>query len=253
MGGGLAEGVRPVAMHLEGRSAYALLAWGLTHRTWPDRTIASTARRYVRDMRAVQPHGPYFVGGRSSGGIVAFEMACQLRSAGHEVLPVVLFDTGGPESPRRKRFGYRLRTRLDEMRRQQPSRSRRIVGAARIVARTLAGEVIAAYYGNTAGIVRRDLTGQRWAFRCSRHAMLRRYRPDAYDGTVLLLRAEVPPRNLDHRWDRHDLGWGPYVRGALTIVDVTGTHSTLADEPHAAATAAAIERVVAPIERKLRS
>lgn len=36
-------------------------------------------------LRSVQPKGPYFLGGWSFGGWVAFEMAQQLQNSGEEV------------------------------------------------------------------------------------------------------------------------------------------------------------------------
>ena len=48
-------------------------------------SIAAMAADYVAQMRGVQPKGPYHVLGHSFGGIVAHEMAVQLREAGEEV------------------------------------------------------------------------------------------------------------------------------------------------------------------------
>ena len=45
-----------------------------------DRTaVSKRARRYLAEIRAIQPRGPYRVGGFSFGGLVAFEMACRLQ------------------------------------------------------------------------------------------------------------------------------------------------------------------------------
>jgi amino acid adenylation domain-containing protein len=60
------------------------------------RLVASNeelAARYLVDVRAVQPRGPYFLGGYCMGGTVAFEMARQLRSAGEEVALLAAVDT----------------------------------------------------------------------------------------------------------------------------------------------------------------
>jgi len=38
------------------------------------------AAYYIKALRTVQPEGPYFLGGWSFGGLVAFEMAQQLLS-----------------------------------------------------------------------------------------------------------------------------------------------------------------------------
>ena len=47
--------------------------------------VASLAARYVSEIREVQPEGPYNVLGWSIGGTLAYEMACQLEAAGHDV------------------------------------------------------------------------------------------------------------------------------------------------------------------------
>jgi thioesterase domain-containing protein len=54
------------------------------------------ATRYVEALREVRPHGPYRLGGWSSGGVVAFEMARQLERAGETVERVALLDTPSP-------------------------------------------------------------------------------------------------------------------------------------------------------------
>ena len=58
--------------------------------------VEDLAASYLAEVRTVQPVGPYFLGGLSFGGIVAFEMAQQLSAAGEEVALLVLFDTPTP-------------------------------------------------------------------------------------------------------------------------------------------------------------
>ena len=55
--------------------------------------LASNYRARIQDM---YPHGPYQLYGVSAGGIVAIEIARQLKDAGEEVPLVVLGDTPGP-------------------------------------------------------------------------------------------------------------------------------------------------------------
>src|ERR1043166_7024900 len=51
------------------------------------------AAHYIKELREIQPTGPYLLGGRSSGGTIAFEMACQFEAAGETVALLALFDT----------------------------------------------------------------------------------------------------------------------------------------------------------------
>jgi pimeloyl-ACP methyl ester carboxylesterase len=59
-------------------------------------SLEEIAAEYVSHVRSVDPTGPYFVGGLSFGGIVAFEMARQLASQGALVEMVALLDSRGP-------------------------------------------------------------------------------------------------------------------------------------------------------------
>src|SRR5712692_5548145 len=71
---------------------YGLQANGLDGKSDPHTTIPEMAAHYIKEMREVQPNGPYLLGGRSSGGTIAFEMACQLKAAGEEVALLALLD-----------------------------------------------------------------------------------------------------------------------------------------------------------------
>jgi amino acid adenylation domain-containing protein len=54
--------------------------------------IPAMAARYVNALRSVQPEGPYFVGGFSFGGTVAFEIAQQLLASGQPVALLAILD-----------------------------------------------------------------------------------------------------------------------------------------------------------------
>jgi len=60
------------------------------------RALELMAAAYVEDIRTVQPGGPYVLGGWSTGGVVAFEMARQLQESGAHVAAVVLLDSVAP-------------------------------------------------------------------------------------------------------------------------------------------------------------
>ena len=58
-------------------------------------TAEEMAGGYLKEIRALQPEGPYYLGGHSIGGLVAFEMAQQLRRQGQEVAFLALLDPAG--------------------------------------------------------------------------------------------------------------------------------------------------------------
>ncbi len=57
-------------------------------------SIEELAATYIEEIRTFRKHGPYSLGGASFGGVVAFEMARQLRAMGEPLeSPVLLFDS----------------------------------------------------------------------------------------------------------------------------------------------------------------
>jgi thioesterase domain-containing protein len=64
----------------------------------PKITVEEIASEYLREIRGVQPEGPYQLGGWSSGGLMAFEVAQQLRRKGESVHVIALLDAWAPGS-----------------------------------------------------------------------------------------------------------------------------------------------------------
>lgn len=58
-------------------------------------TIEEMASYYLREIKGVQSEGPYFLGGYCFGGVVALEMAQQLRSEGQDVPLLCLVEPQG--------------------------------------------------------------------------------------------------------------------------------------------------------------
>ena len=78
------------------RPCYGLQALGIEPGQTPLTSVEEMAAEYITAMRAVQPDGPYLLGGWSLGGVIAFEMAQQLQRAGQLVERLVLLDSSPP-------------------------------------------------------------------------------------------------------------------------------------------------------------
>lgn len=59
-------------------------------------TIEAIANLYLQEIRNVQPHGPYFLGGWSVGGVIAWQIAKQVRLEGEAIGLLALIDTNLP-------------------------------------------------------------------------------------------------------------------------------------------------------------
>ena len=88
---------------------YGLRAKVLDGRQPFHHSIEEMAGDYVKELRSLQPEGPYFLGGHCFGGIVAFEMARQLLANGEKVALVALIFSHAPGHPKELPNGNPLR------------------------------------------------------------------------------------------------------------------------------------------------
>lgn len=76
----------------------------------PHRSVAEMAADYLSEIRTQQPCGPYLLGGECVGGVIAYEIACQLEALGEKVDLLVLLDTDVPTRASYKEFVAHERT-----------------------------------------------------------------------------------------------------------------------------------------------
>ncbi|MCB2262546.1 MAG: amino acid adenylation domain-containing protein [Candidatus Thiosymbion ectosymbiont of Robbea hypermnestra] len=82
----------------ESQPVYGIQAVGFEGKAEPLTTVEAMAVRYVEEITTLYPEDPCNLYGWSFGGVVAFEMARVLKSAGREVTLLVLADTGHPSA-----------------------------------------------------------------------------------------------------------------------------------------------------------
>jgi acyl carrier protein len=74
---------------------YGLQAVGLDGQKKPLYSVEEMADNYIKEIQKVQPHGPYYLGGKHIGSMVALEIAQRLISQGQKVELIVVL--GGLE------------------------------------------------------------------------------------------------------------------------------------------------------------
>jgi thioesterase domain-containing protein len=208
---------------------FGLQAVGLDDISAPHTTVEAMAAQYLEEVRQIQSAGPYFLGGYSFGGMVAFEMAQQLQDQGEEVALLALIDAMAPALHHGiPPFFYTVYLRW---RGASPTgiQAERNYALDRLVADGRFGPA-----------------AHDWALRSMEyHATYRRverattrasrmYIPRAYPGRAVLLRTMGRSSRLAYE---PLLGWGPLVMGGLTVHDVPGDHFTVLSRPQVEALA----------------
>lgn len=210
------------------RPIYCLQARAFVYDEEPQTTIEEMARTYAPEIRALQPEGPYAIGGYSFGALVAYELARQLRREGARLDLVLLID------PRTGRSSW-----PDEY------AARGVLAKALAVPGYLAREPRQRVPLHTANLLSRARrtnrdtgpVGVRVA-RCHFAAIeaFNRYRLGPFDGDVTV----VEVRDA-HPWHpRPTELLAPHVSGTIETEPVRGTHTELVKPEN-------VDRLVEPL------
>lgn len=253
--GGNVLNFRDLAHHLgPDQPFYALQAQGVDGNREPYERIEDMAAHYVNEIRDLQAHGPYYLGGHSFGGLIAYEMAQQLHAQGEQVALLALIDTYLSED---LGFSWISRTvgpavRFQARRaRHHLSVIRRLGYHQRLAYLAEKGEVLSQRvrerFARSAYRLFPALKPPRRAVDDPLPAVLRkvehahrraadRYVPRPYAGRIVLLVADTPVLKLAPP----EQGWSALAAGGLSVVRVPGGHATILQEPAVAALAGAI-------------
>lgn len=79
----------------EEQPLYGVQSQGLDGLQPPLSSLEKMASHYLAEIQTIQPKGPYYLGGGSMGGNIAFEAAQQLKARGEEIGLLILFDALG--------------------------------------------------------------------------------------------------------------------------------------------------------------
>jgi thioesterase domain-containing protein/acyl carrier protein len=211
--------------------------------------LEDIAAEYVKLVREHQPHGPYTLFGLCGAGMVAFEVAQQLKRSGEKVPLLVMADSFQPKLDRalgpigRVRVALAERVhdfhlRYDRLRRKEVTLVE-FLGSWGIVRRSGVLNLAKAI-----GLIDRipvhhddDDSRSRWFLP---HILRARYHYEvgSYDGDILLLRSDEVPRN--NKLFPEDFGWSGHVSGKLIVQDVPGLHMTMFNDPGASVVAKAV-------------
>lgn len=81
-----------LASHVEiEQPIFSLMPHGMTGSKAPI-DVEEMVQEYIKQIKATQPEGPYYIGGYSFGGILAIEAARLLKKQGQKILLLVLLD-----------------------------------------------------------------------------------------------------------------------------------------------------------------
>jgi thioesterase domain-containing protein len=201
----------------------------LDGRHTPHSQVEAMARHYVALLREIQPEGPYQLGGWSMGGVVAFEMAQQLRTEGEAVSLLALVDSYAPAGGEGDTDGAALHhfaLDLGVPARQLPPESADPPEAQLATMLELVRQL---------GILSSDVTPEQFnhlfqVFQSNVRA-LNQYRPADYSGPGVLFKAQEA---ADEGRAAPDGGWAALVGDNLAVYPVPGNHYTVLRPPNVA-------------------
>ncbi|MCY2932360.1 MAG: amino acid adenylation domain-containing protein, partial [Planctomycetota bacterium] len=208
--------------------------------------IEALADHYVAQVRAIQPEGPYMLGGYSVGGVIAYETACRLQRQGQRVAALVLFDAWCPPHGLSARLNRLVRWRIIRYARtflRLPGRDKLayLLNAFRPRARReLLQRAAGRVYVND-----EDPVARYWRpFHAAYKAACRRYVPGPFAGRpVQFLCSKEPMELIDPR-----RLWGRVASAGLALCRIRGDHRVMLQAPLVQAVADELNAILAEAE-----
>ena len=222
---------------------YGLQAQGMDGASPRHTRLEDMAAHYIQEMKTVQPLGPYYLGGVSLGGVIAYEMAQQLRTNGETVALLAMFEGLHPDFPQTRpgipewaRLAGNLYRTIEHHAgsvwmlergkkwpylREKAIKAREEIGEALVEqSKKLMGRV----YAGTGKTVPPALE------EAQSHCYLAwmNYKPAPYPGAITLFRAKNQPLGIV---PDPTLGWKDLPAGGVEIHDVPGYHAAIVSEP----------------------
>ncbi|MEH1970259.1 amino acid adenylation domain-containing protein [Nostoc sp.] len=222
---------RELALHLGTEQPfYGLQPQGLDGKHPFHTRVEDMAAHYIQEIQTLQPHGPYFLGGYSFGGTVAFEMARQLQEQGEQVGILVMLDSCRPGYSWRVSFLKRVFLHLNNMVQQGSIYLwQRAVKWSYWRKRHLENR----YNRYLEEILNLPENDKHLKIINTNTQAISEYIFSPYLGQAILLRTEDRNRSeaVGIRYDPQ-FGWGDLVTGGLNIHYLPGSHLDLLKEPN---------------------
>jgi thioesterase domain-containing protein/acyl carrier protein len=231
---------------------YAFQSIGLNGEDVQHTSIEEMASMYLALMSEVQSEGPYHLAGWSMGGVVAFEMARQLRVRGHEVALVALFDS------RLAPFGSQAEIENEVALLHSFARDLELkidwtaLSAGELAHMTSDDQLMHLLeQARRVNLLPPDMTDSEarrlyQVFKNNARA-IQRYVPRPYDGQIILFEAsERLPGGAQLPY-----GWDAVATGPLQVYDVPGDHYSMVREPHVEALAALLSACLEASQQEL--
>ncbi len=195
------------------------------------RGIAAMASRYLEEIRAVQPRGPYILAGHCIGGLIGWEMTRQLRAAGDDVAHLFMLDTPNLASPR-----YRPGRRAPAWKVMLTMKKDR---------RALAEVWLRRAFGKPARPEHRPVLAIRVMIRAAS-----KFRPQAMRVPSTAIMTGLSDGNylgIGGSWDDGAMGWTAWADRGVTVEKVQAEHSEVVHQP---ATASMMSDVLARLHAR---
>ncbi|HEY0606584.1 MAG TPA: amino acid adenylation domain-containing protein, partial [Herpetosiphonaceae bacterium] len=250
-----------LAQHLGAdQPVYGLQARGLEEGQEPVQRIEDMAADYIDAIRQIQPNGPYLLGGWSMGGLVAFEMAQQLRRQDQDVDLLALIDVGAPEGSAEigdlDDDASILLALIEEQNLSMAKADFQQLGPGQQV--DLAVELLKKSGFLPPDADQEQLRRMVQVFKTNLRAMFT-YRPQLYPEAITLFKTAAPAAEDTSATEASPdllettLGWSGVSSQPVKVYTVPGTHETMVNEPHVRVLAERLKSCIDTLDTSVRS
>lgn len=219
-------------------------SFGIRSPQQPFNRIEEMAEFYIKELKKAQPHGPYNLGGFCFGGVVAYEMACQLIKQGDEIAVLAVLESAPPNLENRQGMSatnavrslenlfenvkdfvhHKPEEQLQMLKRKTKKLKAKLLGQPAQSATTQ--EAPAPKLSEVL-----DMTNypKDYVLYAETHwGALTKFHPSEFPGDIHVFRARK--QGLSNF--SHTLGWDALVKGEVVVDVIPGTHESMLQEPN---------------------
>jgi len=233
-------------------SVYGFQSQGLDGRAAPLARVEEMAARYVKELRAFQPKGPYHISGYCMGGSVAYEMARLLHEEGQVVGLVALLDTYNFSLVKQKSsfsfFRQKVQFHLENLANMKAGDLIGYVGEkTRMAKEAVVGKMearVAALKKKKSNGADHDLGATAFIQEINDQAAIN-FLPRPLTGRLTVFR---PQKQYDFMSDPK-MGWGDLVTGHLEVVQLPVNPHAMLIDPYATVLARELKNRVLELDQ----
>jgi len=184
------------------------------------------AKEYIKEILTIQPDGPYYLTGVSMGGLIAYEIAIQLKNKDKNIAFIALFDSFTP-------MFYKNRIDRFKLRHSHKLAKLSLIKVLGYFLKKIPNKIENIYKMMVCKLYKLNKLAipynfRHWYVRQKNRKTIYKYSPGIYKGNVFLFSDSKTKISGNNNLKK---GWEKYITGNIEVVEIPAEHNNFLEHP----------------------